>query len=159
MTLLALLLLWAVAADRARATIVSPDPTYDVSLAVVHLKNGKRVSWFAEAPVEHEDGSTTIDLGQTILQHRGRVVSILAGPAMAERSRFRRTAGHAVKRSSGGRFVAILEPTASGYTFVQWSAPVVGGQACIPEFARAHYRVTFAVPRSADANGDICVEL
>ena len=74
--------------------------------------------------------------------------------------RFRMIGGHAARRIADGRYLAVLEPTAASYIYVQWRAAYTGGLACFPADVMAHYGDRLALT-GAQANeaGELCFDL
>lgn len=138
-----------------------------VALAIVHLKASDDVAKGYYCPPEDENDSTddgeSICLGAAMFFQEGRISRLIAASPEFGRNRigrFKTIGGHAqIAILKDGQYLALLERTSDGYTWVPWQAALGRRQACIP----ADFVKTFAIelpptlPKNED--GEICVRL
>ena len=125
------------------------------SLAIVHLKKSTR----------RTDGDGCFDLkpdevclGTTFFLQAGRIVKIIAAtPAFTSSlSRtFKVNGGHASRFARGGTYLALLEETTGGYTWIPWKESVNSTTVCVD-----HKTIdAMPIPRLAlppNSDGDYC---
>ncbi|GAA0277687.1 hypothetical protein GCM10009127_18150 [Alteraurantiacibacter aestuarii] len=74
--------------------------------------------------------------------------------------RFRMIGGHAWRRIPNGRYLAVIEPTAQNYIYVQWYEGQSGDRACFPDEVIAHYGDRLDLPEMlSDHAGRTCFDL
>ena len=168
-----LILLVAVGAMLGRVVTVparAADPVIDmarpagwgpVALAIVQLRTGKVVPDLYYCP-PLEDGQTEenmICLGASYLDHPGHVVRLLAQSpefVATDRQIFRRIGGHAARRGPGGRVIALLENTDSGYVWMPWFGQIEHGTACLPTALIARFALVLPANARGGENGERC---
>jgi hypothetical protein len=96
----------------------------------------------------------------SLVEHRRTFVGrILAGPRIPGRVTVRQIYPEMASfRIAAVRRLAVLEPTASGYWYVQWQTEIRRGRACLDAQAIARYRIVIPL-RAPDRNGEICFRL
>jgi hypothetical protein len=148
--------------EPAPAILASPGGNWGpLAVAVVMLEpSRKKAPGYSCPPAESPDD---LCVGENMFDHRGRIDRLLMATSdfgSARRGVFRAIAGHAVGAAGGGRFIAVLERTHSGHTWVSWYGPVLRDRACIPAGIVAKIGLTSIPPGPNDAgSADRCFAL
>jgi hypothetical protein len=119
-----------------------------LALAVIQLQGSdKRAPGYYCPPPE---GPDDFCFGAAMFDQAGGIRRVLAASPTFGRKKlgiFRTIGGHAQISIRGGWYVALLERTDSGYTWVPWQAELDHGKACLP----ASLIKTFSITMPADA--------
>jgi hypothetical protein len=150
------------------ADSIAPAKVY---AAIVRLEpqNGKYDGYYCQS----DDDENSICLGASILIQRGSIERYIgarpdlknpwikaANLADVDGSyvRLRMIAGHAQRRVSAGRYLAVVEPTDKGYYFLQWYEKVRETAGCFPKNVVEHYGARLQLQQlKPDADGGRCL--
>lgn len=160
--------MFAASATGATDTEESDEPEVFAAVFELHDDPAEYDGYYC--PPDPDENS--ICLGASILIQKGEIVRYLGaepprnhallrkargGDVYGDYLRFRMIAGHSVSRVLPGRFVAVLEPTANGYVFVQWKEDMTHGRPCLPSFVVAHYGDRLDLSSGSEkADGSVC---
>ncbi len=127
----------------------------DVYLAEIVLPRGyPHPTEYYCPPLDADTGQASeadsICIGGSIIYRDGRVRKLLAQdakqPLAVGNIRVKDIGGHAVRWVGGGRFVALLERTGSGYFWVPYKVELKRGRACLSKAFIRNFAIRFARP-------------
>lgn len=103
--------------------------------------------------------SDEICLGSDFVHYRGRARPIAVQNTFGDLARqrmFRLVGRHGGISYPGGRFVAIVERTESGYAWAAWHARIDRRLACVPAAIITHFRIVLPAASTRAEDGARC---